>query len=130
MDRILFNRINQLKLPFIDTFEEISNVRILRFKGSIDCTVLPKILKMKDQLKREKDINKNNVIIDLKKITHVDTAALAALIIELLELKQHDRKLGLINLTEEMKNMLEIFKTGKYFSIFESEEAALKSLEE
>jgi anti-anti-sigma factor len=128
MARMSFNKINQLNLPFIDKFEEIGNVRILRFKGSIDSGVLPKILKIKDQMIKQKDINKKNVIVDFKKITHVDSAALGALIIRLSELKKHHKKLGLINVTDEMKNMLDIFKTDKYFLIYESEKAALEDL--
>jgi anti-anti-sigma factor len=128
MVRLSFDKINQLNLPFIDTFEEIGNVRILRFKGSIDSTVLPKILKIKDQMIRQKDINKKNVIIDFKKITHVDSAALGALIIRLSELKRHHKELGLINVTDEMRHMLDIFKTDKYFLIFDSEKAALERL--
>jgi anti-sigma B factor antagonist len=127
MHRISFNSINLLHLPFIDRFEEVGNVRILRFKGSIDRTTLPEILKIKKVLERQGDLNKNNVIIDFKKITHVDSAAIAALLIELAELKQHDKKLGLVNVTEELKIMLDIFKAGKLFMIFDSEEAALQS---
>jgi anti-sigma B factor antagonist len=127
MPRISFNSINLLHLPFIDRFEEIGNVRILRFKGPIDRTTLPEILKIKKVLERHGDLNKNNVIIDFKKITHVDSAAIAALLIELAELKQHDKKLGLVNVTEELKIMLDIFKAGKLFMIFDSEEEALQS---
>ena len=128
MTKISFNSINRLNLSFVDKFEEVRNVRILRFKGSIDSTILPDILKMKKQMEKHGDINNNNVLIDFKKITHVDTAAIAALLIELSELKKHDRKLGLINVTEKVKNMLNIFKADKLFFIFDSEEAALESL--
>jgi anti-anti-sigma regulatory factor len=117
MPRISFNSINLLHLPFVDRFEEVGNVRILRFKGPIDRTTLPEILKIKKVLERQDDLNKNNVIIDFKKITHVDSAAIAALLIEL----------GLVNVTEELKIMLDIFKAGKLFMIFDSEEAALQS---
>ena len=115
-------------LPFIDTFEEIRNVRILRFKGSIDSSIVPEILKIKKQLAKHGDINKNNVLIDFKKVTHVDSAAIAVLLIRLSELKRHDKKLGLINVTKQLKILLDIFKTGELFIIFDSEEAALESL--
>jgi anti-anti-sigma factor len=123
-----FDSINRLNLPFIETFEEVSNVRILRFKGSLDSKTVPEILKLKHQLEKYGDINKNNVLIDFKKVTHIDSAAIAALLIRLSELQHHDKKLGLINVTEQLKILLDIFKTNELFIIFDSEEAALESL--
>jgi anti-anti-sigma factor len=127
MTGISFDSVNLLHLPFVDKFEEIRHVRILRFKGAIDTDILPDILKLKNKLEKHGDIKKNNVLIDFKKITHVDSAAIAVLLILLSELKEHDKKLGLINVTEELKNMLDIFKAGKVFMIFDSEEEALES---
>jgi anti-anti-sigma factor len=117
-----------LNLPFIDTFEEVRNVRIMRFKGSLDSKIVPEVLKIKDQLEKQGDVNKNNVLIDFKKVTHVDSAAIAVLLIKLSELKRHDKKLGLINVTKQLQILLDIFKTGELFIIFDSEEAALESL--
>ena len=128
MTTLSFNSINLLHLPFIDTFEEVRNVRILRFKGTIDSKIVPEILKIKDQIEKQGDINKNNVIVDFKKVTNVDSAAIAVLLIRLSELKRHNKKLGLINVTEQLKILLDIFKTGELFIIFDSEEAALESL--
>lgn len=128
MTTLSFNSINLLHLHFIDTFEEVRNVRILRFKGSIDSKIVPEILEIKDQIEKQGDINKNNVIVDFKKVTNVDSAAIAVLLIRLSELKHHNRTLGLINVTEQLKILLDIFKTGELFIIFDSEEAALESL--
>jgi len=128
MTTLSFKSINQLQLPFIDKFEEVRNVRILRFKGSIDSKIVPEILKIKYLIEKQGDINKNNVIVDFKKVTNIDSAAIAVLLIRLSELKHHNKKLGLINVTDQLKILLDIFKTGKLFIIFDSEEAALESL--
>ena len=37
-------------------------------------------------------------------------------------------KMGLINVTKDLKAMLDVFRTGELFVIFDSEEAAIKKL--
>jgi anti-anti-sigma factor len=122
-----FHSINQLHLPNIDTFEEVGNVRIMRFKGVLDSRMVPEILKIKKQLEKIGDSNRHNVLIDFKKVTSVDSAAIAVLLIKLAELKRHDKKLGLIHVNKQLKTLLDIFKTGELFVIFDSEEAAMES---
>lgn len=127
MTKRSFHSINLLHLPFIDTFEEIRNIRILRFKGALDSNTVPEILRIKKQLEKLGDINKHDVLIDFKKVTYVDSAAIAVLLIKLSELKRHDKKLGLIHVNKQLTTLLDIFKTGELFVIFDSEESALES---
>jgi anti-anti-sigma factor len=89
--------------------------------------MVPEMLKIKKQLEKIGDSNKHEVLIDFSKVTHVDSAAIAVLLIKLSELKRHDKKLGLIHVNKQIKTMLDIFKTGELFVIFDSEEAALES---
>ncbi|MFC1704015.1 STAS domain-containing protein [Candidatus Omnitrophota bacterium] len=128
MANMPFDDINKLNLPFVDAHEIIGNVRVLRFKGSIDSKTLPQIIKLKKAIEQKGDINTINVLLDLKKVTYGDSAALGALILRLSELKRHNKKLGLINAPDGLINMLDIFKCRELFSIYESEEDALKSL--
>lgn len=124
-----FSDVNKLNLPFVDKFEIIGNVRILRFKGHISNNTLPQITKVKKEIEKEEDINTMNVLLDLKKTTYDDSTVLGAIILRLSELKRHDKKLGLFNVPEKLKCMMEVFKCKELFLIFESEEAALKSFE-
>ncbi len=128
MTKTPFDDINELKLPFIDKYEIIGNVRILRFKGPIDSETLPQIISFKEEIKKRVDIDAVNVLLDLKKATHGDSASLGALILRLSELKKRNKKLGLINVPEKFKYMLDICKCSDLFSIFDSEEAALEKL--
>lgn len=130
MAKTHFDDINKLNLPFVDKYERIANVRVMRFKGPIDDETISQIIKLKSQIEKNEDINTLNVLLDLKKTTYVDSAALGGFILRLSELKKRGKKLGLINVPEGMKNMLDIFKCKGLFFIFESEESALKSLGE
>jgi len=47
MKNFVFNKINNMGLPFIDKYEVNDGVRVLRFKGSIDAETIPIILKIK-----------------------------------------------------------------------------------
>ena len=128
MTKIPFDDINQSILPFVDKYELISNVRVLRLKGPIDSETLPKIVKFKEEARKRMDIDADNVLLDLKKVTRGDSASLSALIIRLSELKKRNKKLGLINVPEKLKYMLSICKCDELFSIFDTEEAALENM--
>ena len=128
MIRISFDYINKLNLPFIDKYEIIKNVRVLRFKGSIDSEITAKVLKIKKQTEKHEDINRMNTLIDLKKVVYGDTAATAALIMRLSELRQRGKKIGLINIPSDIKRLFEILKCDKLFLIFKSEKEALEKL--
>jgi anti-anti-sigma factor len=128
MAKVTFDYINQLNLPFIDKYEIIKNIRVLRFRGSIDSDAVSKILNLKKQIEKYEDINRMNTLIDLKKVVYGDTAATAALIMRLAELRQRGKKIGLINVPPDIKHMFEILKCDKLFLIFESEKEALENL--
>ena len=93
MKSTVLNNINKLNLSFVDKYEVVDNVRVMRLKGSIDNETIPKILKIKEQIQKNKDIDAMNILIDLKKVTYADSAALAALVIRVSELKRKKKKL-------------------------------------
>ncbi len=69
-----------------------------------------------------------NFFLDLKNATYVDSAALAALVMRVLEFKRKNKKIGLINLPERLNNILDIFRCDKLFLMFDSEKEALRVL--
>jgi anti-anti-sigma factor len=100
----------------------------LRFKGSIGSETVPKILKIKQEIEKSEDINRMNTLIDLKKVVYGDTAGTAALIMRFAELKKRGKKIGLVNMSPEIRDMLQILKCYKLFLVFGSEKEALEKL--
>lgn len=120
--------LNNLHLPFIDKYEVRENVRILRFKGSVDSATSSSIPKLKETVDKEGDISGMNLLLDLEKVSYADTSAVAALVARFVELKRRDKKIGLINVPANINSLLSILKCEDLFSIFNSEEEAIAAL--
>lgn len=108
--------------PHLDGWTEYDYMRILRFKGPIDSVTIPKILQFKEQIEKS-GLQTKDVVFDGKKITHIDSAAVAAL---LMELHQGRQKVAVLNPPEDLKSYLDIFHQKDKIKIFESEEEAVR----
>lgn len=120
--------ITQQGLPWIHGVEDRANVRIVRAKGVIDRHVLPAILAFRQRAMRAPSRQDRHMVMDMERITRVDSAAVAVLLMTLHELQQEGRRLALINVSEEILNILSVFEYVDLFEIYDTEEAALASL--
>jgi anti-anti-sigma factor len=120
--------INHLNLTFLDDVEVEGNVRILRFKGTLNHDTLPDILKIKEEMQKAYETNTVNLLMDFKRVEDVDSSVLAVLELRLEELQEHHRRMGIVNIPEKLMNFMEIFKEASSFEIFESEDTAIKEL--
>jgi len=112
----------------IDMLEDLGDIQIIRFKGILDKTTISE-----DSFWGEKFIEKNHlyskdIIVDLKNVKHVDSAALALCLLRLQQFKKHGHKIALINVPEEFRRLAEIEKVSLDISIFDSEAKALAAL--
>ena len=118
------------KPPYLDRIDELEYVRIARMKGNIDQGMVPVIeQRIQDNRKRQGGVNiDKNILIDYAKVGNVDTAAIAFNMVRLKEIQAHGRKIGFINVSDQLKTLLDMFKQSDCFQIYPSEEAAIQAL--
>ena len=68
------------------------------------------------------------MLIDFSDVGYIDSSGLATLIEMLQRLKKSGGKLCFSSMSEKVKNVFEITKLDKLFSIFDSRQEALSSL--
>lgn len=113
-------------LPSIKEIKRLNQTTIVRFQGVIDSSTIPIISKnIKSEMKIYLD---RNILLDFKEATHIDSSTLAYMISLLSQLKERDRKLGLINTSFEMENYLDIERVRSLVHVYKNEKEALRNL--
>ena len=97
-------------------------ITILDIQGEIDLYNAPEI---KDIIQKLIEAQKNNVIINLEKISYIDSSGIGALISSLSNLKKYQGGLKIINVYASVKKVFELTKLTGFFEIYESEAEAL-----
>ncbi len=117
------------KLPsFVESVDDYPHLKIVRLKGRLDISTIQDVQAfLQNTKKKEGRVNKS-VLLDLKYVADVDSAAIAGFIKVLSKLKQRNFKLGLMNIPESFKSMLQILKLENVFVIFESEKKAFREI--
>ncbi|HOJ27436.1 MAG: STAS domain-containing protein [Spirochaetes bacterium] len=100
------------------------DVVILDISGEIDLYNAPEIKDIINSLIEEK---KFNVIINLEKVTYIDSSGIGALISSLSNLKKYQGGLKIINVFASVRKVFELTKLTSFFEIYDSEEAAIES---
>jgi len=111
---------------YVREIKEFDDLIIVRLQGAIDTYSIPLMTaEFEDHSYRPPN---KNILLDFKKVTHVDSATLASLIRLLNELKHEEKRLGIIHATRRLKNYFKISRLEFMFKIYESESAALQEL--
>ncbi len=97
---------------------------ILDITGEIDLYNAPEI---KDIISKLIEEQKYNVIINLEKVSYIDSSGIGALISSLSNLKKYQGGLKIINVYASVRKVFELTKLTSFFEIFDSEEDALAS---
>ena len=100
------------------------DVVILDIAGEIDLYNAPEI---KDIINGLIEEQKFNVIINLEKVTYIDSSGIGALISSLSNLKKYQGGLKIINVYASVRKVFELTKLTSFFDIYNSEEEALES---
>ena len=101
---------------------EKDGITILDIQGEIDLYNAPEI---KDIIQKLIEAQKYNVIINLEKVSYIDSSGIAALISSLSNLKKYQGGLKIINVYASVKKVFELTKLTSFFEIYESEGEAL-----
>ena len=103
---------------------EVSGVTLFDIIGEIDLYNAPDI---KDLIKKNIEQQKYNIIINLEKVSYIDSSGIGALISSLSNLKKYQGALKIINVHGSVRKVFELTKLTNFFEIYESEQQALSS---
>jgi len=103
---------------------EKNDIIILDITGEIDLYNAPEI---KDIINTLIEKQKYNVIINLEKVTYIDSSGIGALISSLSNLKKYQGGLKIINVFASVRKVFELTKLTSFFEIFDSEDEAVGS---
>jgi anti-sigma B factor antagonist len=96
--------------------------QILPLEGEIDLHVSPRISASLAALINQKP---KNLVVDLSKVSYIDSSGLAVLIEGMQNVKAYGGKFALAGLQENVRPIFEIARLDQVFRIFPDAEAAL-----
>ena len=113
---------------FIEKVEDFPHLKILHLRGDLDASTMGEMKKFMKKTGKEKTIFNNNIILDMRKVGHVDTAAIAQFLKILNDLKLKKYRLGIMNAPDSMRHMMGILKLEDVILTFESQKKAFREI--
>lgn len=101
---------------------EVGSVVILDINGEIDLYNAPEI---KENIKSQMEQGKNQIIINLDKVSYIDSSGIGVLISSLSNLKKAGGGLKIIHVYASVRKVFELTKLTSFFDIYDSEQEAL-----
>ncbi len=101
-----------------------NGLTICYVEGEIDINTSPDVKKPFDKLISSKT---PKIIVNLSKVTYVDSSGLATLVEILKNMRSYGGKLKLSNMSSKIKSLFEITKLEKLFDIVADEEEAIST---
>ncbi|MFN3604232.1 MAG: STAS domain-containing protein [Leptonema sp. (in: bacteria)] len=98
------------------------DVVILDVNGEIDLYNAPEI---KDTINKLIEEKKYNVVINLDKVSYIDSSGIGALISSLSNLKKYQGGLKICNVSGSVRKVFELTKLTSFFEIYDSEQEAI-----
>jgi anti-sigma B factor antagonist len=105
--------------------ETRGELTICYIDGEIDIVRSPEMKKIFDKLTGKKT---SKIVIELSKVTYVDSSGLATLVGILKNMRSYGGKMRLAAMSPKIKSLFEITKLDKLFEIMASEEEAVAGL--
>jgi len=101
------------------------SVIIIVPEGELDVSNVPKLKKVFDEVLRE---GHTKIIIDLDKVTYMDSSALGVLVNTLKELHKKNGTLKIANLSGNVERIFKLTRLIKFFETYPSAREAMLSL--
>jgi len=121
-------RENNITPPsYLDTIEDRGNVFLVRLKGDLDMNVLGVDREKMTAVIEAMHLYTKNVLIDFKKVTHTDSATVAALLGRLLDIEKEKKRIALFNIPKHFRQLIEVLKVEHNFLIYDNESLALSA---
>src|SRR5438128_1683906 len=99
-------------------------LNVLRLEGEIDLHVSPAIA---ESLRAMIEKKPRQLIVDLARVTYVDSSGVAVLIEGMQNTKEYGGKFALVGLQEAVRSIFEIARLDQVFRIFPTVDAALSA---
>ena len=104
--------------------ENKNGLTVCCIEGEVDINSSPNIKKSFDKLIASKT---PKIIVNLSKVTYVDSSGLATLVEVLKNMRSYGGKLRLTNMSSKVKSLFEITKLEKLFEIIADEAEAIST---
>jgi anti-sigma B factor antagonist len=104
-------------------------VFLVRLKGDLDMNVLGGDREKMTAVIEVMHLYTKNILIDFKKVTNTDSATVAALMGRLLDIEKFKKRIGLFNIPEHFRQLIEVLKVEHNFLIYDSESTALTAFQ-
>ena len=101
---------------------ERGSVSIIDIEGEIDLYNAPEI---KNTIQSLIDEQKYSVIINLEKVSYIDSSGIGSLISSLSNLKKYQGSMKIINVLASVKKVFELTKLISFFEIYDTEDEAV-----
>ena len=99
-----------------------TEVKAALFEGDLDFHSSPEV---RSELSKLADSQTKKIIIDLKKVSYIDSSGLATFVELFQRMKRYGGELVLFNLTQGVRSVFEIAKLDSVFRLAGSEQEAL-----
>lgn len=116
--------------PSIKAIEERKTLRTIRLQGRIDVRGAEALQQFIPLFRKQPGFTFKNMILDFKDVTYTDSAGVAQLVKSWFDYKRAEHRVGLVNLGEGPRSMLEVMKLDKVIRIYPDEAAAVRDLED
>ncbi len=104
--------------------EQKSGLMVCHIDGEIDINTAPDIKRAFDRLLSKKE---PKIVINLTKVTYVDSSGLATLVEILKNMRTYGGRMRLTNLSPKIKSLFEITKLERLFDIIADEAEAIST---
>jgi len=104
--------------------ESKKDLTVCHIDGEIDINSSPAVKKSFDKLISQKT---PKIVINLSKVTYVDSSGLATLVEILKNMKSYGGRMRLASMSPKIKSLFEITKLEKLFEILADEESAVSN---
>ena len=101
---------------------EVDGIVIIDIDGEIDLYNAPEI---KETIKNHMEENKKQIIINLEKVSYIDSSGIGALISSLSNLKKVGGGLKVLHVYDSVKKVFELTKLTSFFDIYDDEQEAV-----
>jgi anti-sigma B factor antagonist len=95
---------------------------VLPLYGEIDLNVSPEIAETFNQLLRSRP---PRVVVDLTRVTYIDSSGLAVLIVGMQQVKEYGGKFALAGLQNDVRSILETARLDQIFTTYSAVDEAL-----
>ena len=126
MNFFRINKIDNLS-SMVKAIEKYAGFSVIRLSGSFDFNTIPPI---EDIIKKNQEHLDQDVVLDFKDVTRIDTSTLAVLIYIINRLKHKHRSLSLINCNKLVKEYIRIGKLESVIRIHDTLTDALNKAKE